>query len=257
MILGIRSIAHSPTIGELLTRQEMTQPNVHGGTPDILITNYSMLEYMLLRPLEQPIFRSTREWFKSDPNNQLILVIDEAHLYRGAQGAEVALLIRRLLNHLGVGRDRVRCILTSASLGESEPSGQTGRIFASKLTGGAPEQFEVILGKRIELGGKPPLPKELGEALLQINRELEPSSLNGIARFYGWKSPLPADIEALRRFLGKELPETGEYRTLHDALSRRVMPIQDAARELFPSLSPDNGSAAVLNFALLANGPTA
>ena len=138
-----------PSDRELFTRQEMTQPNLHGGTPDILITNYSMLEYMLLRPLEQPIFRSTRDWLRSDPQNELILVIDEAHLYRGAQGAEVALLIRRLLNHLGIGRDRVRCILTSASLGAREHSAENGRIFAGRLTGASPERFEVVLGSRI------------------------------------------------------------------------------------------------------------
>jgi ATP-dependent helicase YprA (DUF1998 family) len=237
---------------ELLTRQEMTQPNAHGGTPDILVTNYSMLEYMLLRPLEQPVFRSTRDWLKSDPANELILVVDEAHLYRGAQGAEVALLIRRLLNHLGIGRDRVRCILTSASLGDSEHSAENGRIFGSKLTGGAPEKFDVILGKRVELGGQPPLAAEFGEALLKVNRELEPSSLSAIASFFGWMNALPAGLEAMRHFLGKELPKTAEYRALHDALSRRVVQVQDAAKELFPSLPAEDGSTAVLNFALLA-----
>ena len=237
---------------ELFTRQEMTQPNAHGGTPDILITNYSMLEYMLLRPLEQPIFRSTREWLKSDPQNELILVIDEAHLYRGAQGAEVALLIRRLLSHLEVGRDRVRCILTSASMGERANSVENGKVFASKLTASSPEKFEVILGNRIELGGKPPLSRELGEALLKVSRQLEPASMRDIAAFFGWRFPLPTDEQTLRHFLGDELPKTPEFRTLHDTLARHVVQVKDAAMELFPSLSPDDGTAAVLNFAHLA-----
>ncbi len=66
--------------------------------PDLLITNYSMLEYMLLRPIERPIFAQTREWLAADTRNQFLLVLDEAHMYRGVGGAEVGLLIRRLLS---------------------------------------------------------------------------------------------------------------------------------------------------------------
>jgi len=100
---------------ELYTRQEMHHPNEYGGIPDLLVTNYSMLEYMLLRGIEQPFFDSTSKWLSEDKDNQLTIVIDEAHLYKGAQGAEVALLIRRLLQRLGISRSRARFILTSAS----------------------------------------------------------------------------------------------------------------------------------------------
>ena len=62
--------------------------------PDILITNYSMLEYMLMRPIEQSIWKSTRDWLKRSKDNKLLFVIDEAHMYRGSAGGEVALLIR-------------------------------------------------------------------------------------------------------------------------------------------------------------------
>src|SRR5260370_15775630 len=82
---------------ELLTRHE-----VHEAPPDVLITNYSMLEYMLMRPLERPIFDRTREWLEANPSENLLLVLDEAHLYRGAAGAEVALLLRRLRKRLGI-----------------------------------------------------------------------------------------------------------------------------------------------------------
>jgi hypothetical protein len=76
-----------PDDPELVTRHE-----VHAAPPDVLVTNYSMLEYMLMRPLERPIFDRTREWLEKNPEERFLLVIDEAHLYRGAQGAEVALL---------------------------------------------------------------------------------------------------------------------------------------------------------------------
>jgi ATP-dependent helicase YprA (DUF1998 family) len=69
---------------ELLTRHE-----VLAAPPDVLITNYSMLEYMLMRPLERPVFDATRQWLADNPNEKFLLIVDEAHLYRGAAGAEV------------------------------------------------------------------------------------------------------------------------------------------------------------------------
>lgn len=96
---------------ELIMRQEMQEQ-----CPDILITNYSMLEYMLMRPIEKPIWEATQEWLESSPSNKLLFVIDEAHMYRGSSGGEVALLIRRVFHKLGIGRKRVQFILTSASI---------------------------------------------------------------------------------------------------------------------------------------------
>src|SRR6266850_7918576 len=71
-----------PNDPELLTRHEVQQ-----APPDILVTNYSMLEYMLMRPLERPVFDRTRDWLQANPDEGFLLVIDEAHLYRGAAGA--------------------------------------------------------------------------------------------------------------------------------------------------------------------------
>ena len=64
-----------PEDPELLTRHE-----VLAAPPDVLITNYSMLEYMLMRPLERPIFDATRRWLANNPDERFLLVIDEAHL---------------------------------------------------------------------------------------------------------------------------------------------------------------------------------
>ena len=114
---------------ELLTRHEM-----QNSSPDLLVTNYSMLEYMLLRPIERSIFRETRRWLESDSRNQLLLVLDEAHMYRGVAGAEVGLLIRRLQSRLGIAREQMRCILTSASLGSGTAAEEAGKVFAEGLT---------------------------------------------------------------------------------------------------------------------------
>ena len=129
---------------ELITRQEMQQR-----PPDVLVTNYSMLEYMLLRPVEENIFYSTEKWLAEDPANQFIIVLDEAHLYQGAQGAEVALLLRRLLSRLRVDRSRARFILTSASLAEGEGAEKKIQRFAARLTGALNDGtgFAVIQGE--------------------------------------------------------------------------------------------------------------
>ncbi|WP_435634847.1 DEAD/DEAH box helicase [Pseudomonas solani] len=128
---------------ELITRHEMQD-----AAPDLLVTNYSMLEYMMLRPIEAPIFEDTAKWLSEDPNNKLTIVLDEAHMYRGSGGAEVAYLLRRLQSRLGISRQRVRFILTSASLGSSEQAKEDIKDFAAKLTGGLPSQFELITGER-------------------------------------------------------------------------------------------------------------
>lgn len=95
----------------LLAKLEMQQ-----FCPDILITNYSMLEYMLLRPREAKMWNDTKDWLESDPKNKLLFVIDEAHMYRGSSGGEVALLIRRLFHKLGITRDVLLVIICDCFL---------------------------------------------------------------------------------------------------------------------------------------------
>ncbi|BCL79615.1 RNA helicase [Ktedonobacteria bacterium brp13] len=76
--------------------------------PDILLTNYVMLELILTRAAEQKLLANAQLRF---------LVLDELHTYRGRQGADVALLVRRVRNRLGAGE--LQCIGTSATLAGS------------------------------------------------------------------------------------------------------------------------------------------
>jgi len=94
--------------------------------PDILITNYSMLNIMLMRRLEDPIFERTRQWIERDEQNVFTLVIDELHVYRGTPGTEVSYLIRRLLDRLGLfdRPDQLSIIATTASLDPDRPKDQ-------------------------------------------------------------------------------------------------------------------------------------
>lgn len=135
--LPIRAITR-PDDAELLTRHE-----VIASPPDILVTNYSMLEYMMMRPLERPIFDATRTWLAENPEERFFLVIDEAHLYRGAQGTEVALLLRRLRSRLGVEPSRIQVIATSASF--DNPAAAID--FAAQLSGKWPSDFTSLSGE--------------------------------------------------------------------------------------------------------------
>jgi ATP-dependent helicase YprA (DUF1998 family)/very-short-patch-repair endonuclease len=75
--------------------------------PDILLTNYVMLELMLVRPEERKRLIGSAAGLK-------FLVLDELHTYRGRQGADVAMLVRRLRD--AVGSDALQCVGTSATL---------------------------------------------------------------------------------------------------------------------------------------------
>jgi len=124
--------------GELVLRSEM-----RARPPDILLTNYSMLEYLLLRPDDSPLFDDGRgaTW--------RFCVLDEAHQYRGTKGMEMAMLLRRLKQRLhdgGLGKD-LQCVATSASLGGGEDNRAGLAEFAQELFGTTFSEDDVILEK--------------------------------------------------------------------------------------------------------------
>jgi len=132
--------------GELIFRREIREK-----PPHILLTNYSMLEYLLLRPEDSSLFDNNRakEW--------TYIVLDEAHQYRGSRGIEMAMLLRRLKNRLKEGgcSRPLCCIATSATLiGEGKYRADVAH-FAKELFD-EPFNFDnIILGKTepiVEIG---------------------------------------------------------------------------------------------------------
>ena len=112
--------------------------------PDILITNYSMLNIMLIRELEQPMFEKTREWLDKE-GSLFHLVVDELHSYRGTAGSEVAYLLRTLFNRLGLDPDspKLRIIASSASLEDEEEQEKKDHEYVRQFFARRRE-FEVI-----------------------------------------------------------------------------------------------------------------
>ena len=102
--------------------------------PDIVITNYSMLEYMLCRPQDAVFFGPALR----------TLVLDEAHLYSGTLADEITLLLRRLLLRCGVDADQVSQFATSATLGSGDEAQL--RDFASRIFTKSPRLVRVIAG---------------------------------------------------------------------------------------------------------------
>ena len=128
--------------GELVFRDEMRQ-----SPPHILLTNYSMLEYLLIRPDDSPLFDGERgvHW--------QFIVLDEAHQYRGAKGMEMGMLIRRLKQRLRDGgrQGPFRCIATSATITSSQGDEDRRGVaeFASELFGEPFSTPSIVFGESL------------------------------------------------------------------------------------------------------------
>ncbi len=134
--------------------------------PDILVTNPTMLEYMLVRAQDAPILEKSQGKLRW-------IVLDEAHNYIGSQAAELALLLRRVLHAFGTSADQVRFVATSATMGSSDAAGQRRlQEFLSRLAGVAAEKVTVVSGER----AIPPMPAPIdAQAVQQTLAHLRPS----------------------------------------------------------------------------------
>ena len=108
--------------------------------PNILLTNPSMLEYMLLRGKDSVLFSKSLKW----------IVIDETHTFKGSAGAELALLLRRVLNACGKTPDEIRFATSSATIGNSDDG---LKQFITDITGQS--DVKIVKGART-------IPKVLG-----------------------------------------------------------------------------------------------
>ncbi|BCO09331.1 DEAD/DEAH box helicase [Desulfolithobacter dissulfuricans] len=136
---------HKDFPSEVLDRKRL-----RASPPPMLVTNPTMLEYMLVRTVDAPILEQSQgklEW----------VVLDEAHTYVGSQAAEAALLIRRVLLAFGVKAEQVHFIATSATIGDPEgKAGQDLRNFLAEVAGVRIDQVQLVAGQR----QVPELPKK-------------------------------------------------------------------------------------------------
>jgi ATP-dependent helicase YprA (DUF1998 family) len=238
-----------PDDSELLTRHE-----VQANPPDLLVTNYSMLEYMLMRPIERSIFDRTREWLERNPNEKFLVVLDEAHLYRGAAGAEVGLLLRRLRDRLGVPPNRLQVICATASFREKDYAPD----FGAQLTGVPADTFEAITGE-LDLRPHSSVGSEHdADMLAAINLTEFHNAATDAGRLAAVQSLL-----GHRKVEGEHTSEAALYHALKDfgpmgllvnSTMKEALPIGGLGQSIFPT-AKDKADAAVT--ALMALGSIA
>lgn len=149
----------NPLPNEALSRKDMKK-----NPPHILFTNYAMLEHMLLRPNDDPIFSNS---------NFKFVVLDEAHVYTGATGIETSFLMGRLKGRMSSAKPP-QFILTSATLGDgSQESNQKVREFAQQLTGCPFDTNDIVTAER----EKPTKTSVIKKYPIQLFKELSDEEL--------------------------------------------------------------------------------
>ncbi|CAM3098707.1 DEAD/DEAH box helicase [Skermania piniformis] len=219
----------SPLPNEMISRDQM-----RAAPPHLLLTNYAMLEYLLLRPADIDLFDGPYA------GTWRFIALDEAHVYDGAQGSEVALLLRRLRQRVAP-QARLRCIATSASL-DGDPA--EAMTFASNLFD-APFEFDPADPARQDLVQATRQQRRTASSWRMTDAELRrwsapDASLNELAA----RSPVGDPADALHR---EEL--TGELEAALAADGPKD--VRELQRRLWPD---DPAGASELLEALVALG---
>jgi hypothetical protein len=167
-----------PTFERYTGQEESTERDrIRELRPDILLTNFMMLELLMTRQnsLDQTVI--------SNAQNLDFIVLDELHTYRGRQGADVAMLVRRLRDRLCQNQTPV-CIGTSATMvsddASSDPAAAiatvASRLFGTQITS------DGVIGESLERATSPSISlKSLGDSLAQAVKAEIPASLSDSA----------------------------------------------------------------------------
>ena len=215
--------------GELVLRTEMRQQ-----PPHILLTNYSMLEYLLLRPQDSELFDDGRaKWWT-------FLILDEAHQYRGSKGIEMAMLLRRLKRRLREGDQsgEFRCIATSATIAGGIEDRANVAKFAEALFDEEFREEDVILGET------EPLPAEGTKSLPSnayfiLRKAIEAPTDETQAQLSKLASDFEVTLEANKEMpkkVGQFLQEDNRAIRLRHRITGTPMEVQAIAADVFSDL---------------------
>lgn len=174
-----KSYGGKPKKNELISREEMRK-----SPPNILFTNYSMLEYLMIRPNDKTLFMG------KDADNWKYIVLDEAHVYNGANGIEVSLLLRRLKAYL---QNELQYILTSATLGDGKKDLKDILTFASRLCDAKFDESSIINAIR------KPITSDLGKDYIDKNFYSQLAKLN-----------LKSNKEEVLKIINQYVPRTND-----------------------------------------------
>lgn len=221
-----------PLSNELISREQM-----RSAPPHILLTNYAMLEYLLLRPVDSELFAGDTWSF---------VALDEAHVYAGAKGAEIAMLLRRLRDRVA-GTRPLQFIATSASLTGSRADVMT---FATKLFDAPfewhdddPSRQDQVLASRV----KAPERAQWG-----------PLSVSDIEAVAAADNPADAVLATARRAgysaidAADALSHEQTTVALREVLARGPLSVSGIANHLWPALQADRRKQALNQLVSLA-----
>lgn len=164
----VETVEGSNRPSEVIPNERYTRIEIRQSPPHILLTNFAMLEYLLLRPRDSDIFKKNRLKF---------IVLDEAHSYSGAQGIEIALLMRRVREYLLKKERKVQFVLTSATLGNDDDSKKSVAQFGIDISGIPFEAKNVLQGEIIDDFSDILKPFPSKEILVNIGKSSEPIEL--------------------------------------------------------------------------------
>ena len=221
----------------LKPNERFTREEIRSNPPHLLLTNFAMLEYLLLRPKDSDVFQQQRLRY---------VILDEAHVYSGAQGIDVSLLMRRLRE--AFPHCDLQFVLTSATMGNDKAAIAE---FGRKLTAAVYSDGDVVLGKPINVFAtdlERPIP--LADYLATVPDEDALSSwlhaLDDVQTLkdLASRSRIPVPVNAIRevragRFLSAWLRNNRELQQIHELASARPITLADAARRLWRSDNPD------------------
>ncbi len=149
-----------------------TRESMQARCPDIFITNYSMLNVLLMRKDDvDSIFEDTKKWLLASESNQLTIVLDELHTYRGTAGTEVSYLLRTLLDRLGIADkpSKVRFIASSASMNPDDEN--TWTYLSDFFYTDAKNTFDLIHDDSEEIIDSSVLPKLPLTDLVELGKQ--------------------------------------------------------------------------------------
>ncbi|EIV1705652.1 DEAD/DEAH box helicase [Vibrio parahaemolyticus] len=175
--------------------------DIWNAPPPILVTNATMLEYMLVRQKDQPLLEKSQGKLKW-------IVLDEAHTYVGSQAAEISLLLRRVMHAFGVEPKNVRFVATSATIGDKAKQEETNeklREFLAKLAGVRTDQVEVVNGNRL-------IPS-IDESISQVKFELEKAKSLSSGQLFDYLTCYPT-LRKLREMLAEKPLSLKEVATI-------------------------------------------
>ncbi|GLY86463.1 hypothetical protein Airi02_043920 [Actinoallomurus iriomotensis] len=202
--------------------------DMYDAPPDILITNYSMLNVMLQRSRDSGFFDSTAQWLRDTADARFTLIVDELHMYRGTAGTEVAYLIRNLKERLGLADNsrQLRILAASASLDEKRAN---DRRFLQEFFAENEDSFAFIPGL--------PAPRPTGSsAIPQAAKRLAAAA----------EQPLtPAEANKLLTETGADDAITKALGGDSTAVSPPSRPAVELAADLFPSSTSEEALAAL------------